>query len=333
MSQWVARLRRRSVAPTVADAGPADAHNHMPPLELVHPIYLDLTMVVSFIAALEGGVVLAGESTAASQHSAHADGGASATLGAPLTSMINLEFSLGAQGSKETSGSEETKYRWQRTGASLFNVVRHKLKERNQISDITGARWDEQLPSGLVEVTGVISEDPIRKALDAVSDVLRLFSVMPKEMLQGIPEPRRQQRSPRDSQRTSAANFNFKQIMESVERLRAELDARGVRDLLLATLDQPPRHAVLTVSRDYLSEQGSAYLEGGTFTVVGKVTQQLQAGEQINLLRRSGLGFIQESQVSELVEKLSTDSPFALDLPSRTVIGPALQILPLAIFA
>jgi len=95
--------------------------------------------------------------------------------------------------------------------------------------------------------------------------------------------------------------------------------------------------AVVTLETGYLNDPTLADLADGTFTVVGKVTKLVPAGNSgISLLRRSSLTVMPPGifeQMMESLAELSAQESFNLPSPDLEVPGPAMQVIPMAIFA
>jgi hypothetical protein len=77
--------------------------------------------------------------------------------------------------------------------------------------------------------------------------------------------------------------------------------------------------------------EAEAYLLEGDFRVLGKVTSILGASDRINLLRRTALGFGGIKLAETLFNGFSSDE-LDINLASPMVAGPAMQVLPLAIY-
>ena len=113
-----------------------------------------------------------------------------------------------------------------------------------------------------------------------------------------------------------------------MEQMRAELEESPVHDVLLSGLSGI--ETVMTVSADYFTDATREFLREGEVKVMGKLTRVLPAGEQINLSRRTLFG-IAGNSMAEGLEELFRAHP-NLGSAKPLVQGPAIQVLPLAIF-
>jgi len=121
-----------------------------------------------------------------------------------------------------------------------------------------------------------------------------------------------------------------KRIVELIEQ---DFRASPVVDLVLRRADLS---VIVTASREYFSEDVSAALLGGTFTLIGKVTA-VQAAEdaQTMVVRRGAMGLIANAAITPMLQQarqIFALQGMALDLPDAQIEGPYLQVIPLAIF-
>src|SRR5713101_2378221 len=91
-------------------------------VSLVYPVYLDIPMMVSFLAALTGGIAWEGERTIKEKATSVESGGVKLGVIAQL-----LQIGVSLQAERGTSTEEETRMVWQHTAASLLNDLRHRL--------------------------------------------------------------------------------------------------------------------------------------------------------------------------------------------------------------
>lgn len=105
--------------------------------------------------------------------------------------------------------------------------------------------------------------------------------------------------------------------------LVADLDAAGM-----------PRLVVM-VDADYFSGPSMSELIDGEFRVLGKVTRVVAKDDSINLLRNTSLARFPGEIISKLRDAFQAAKETGLDFPNveTDIQGPALQVIPIAIFA
>jgi hypothetical protein len=116
--------------------------------------------------------------------------------------------------------------------------------------------------------------------------------------------------------------------------LKREVERSPVLDLLMEGSDGVK--AVLTVSRELLTPEVEAYLIGGSFNVIGKASAILDASQSINLIRRTVFGFggrqLADQMFGDFNKSMSEAGAINLSLAQTVIDGPAVQVLPLAIY-
>ena len=320
-------------------------------LELVHPVYLDTPMMISFVAALEGGVAYGDERTQRSLATTDRNKEAGGRFAIPvLSSLLSLDMS-GRLATKDTKeGEEEIKVVRRHTEASLFNLLRHRLVADGHITMVErSSSLAELQPGQLIELGGEVVGNPLEQ----------LFGVMRRILPLGLDEdelrkPRKtnKQRSPGNARsgnpakRAQAAQakelaahagvdeeeeeMSLEDIVRMLFIMRDDLDDATVRDVVLTGPDD--LKAVLTLSTEFLTDRTRDSLLGGRFKVLGKVTSVLPEGEIINLTRRTALGIAGPELARGLVAGFASDNDVFVEIGDPIVEAPALQILPLALF-
>ncbi|MQA78100.1 MAG: hypothetical protein GEV10_06425 [Streptosporangiales bacterium] len=313
-------------------------------MELVHPVYLDVPMLISFLAALQDGISFENNIIQEVQSDKATDGEIGAKVGVPTIFSL---FGLNADGRyKRHSGAAqrtETHVVRQHTEASLFNHLRHTLTQEGRVTLVSDPTELPSLkPGQLVELTGAVLGNPLAKVLDlmyAIAPFLGLDLSEEETPSQAVPQDRAaRRRAQREQTRatqpptTDDDSEDPEQIAYMLRTMHKDVEKSPIIDLVLQ--GDPSLRAVLTVAREYLPPEGEAHLLGGQFTVLGKITSTVDTNDEINLFRRTALGAagsdFSRSFINDLTE--SSDGDLDINAPEAIVAGPALQILPLAIF-
>ncbi len=310
----------------------SDRANAIGPLAenlLAHPIYLDVPMLVSFLAALEGGVSFEDQSTRRSGRSARrareARGAAGARIPA-LPSIFSLDVSGHLRSEASQDDAEEVFAIRRHTEASLFNVLRSRLVDAGAI---TAVQAEAQLPSisfgDLVEFSGEVVGNPLQQLLALLLQFANLAGV-DLETILTPPQTTTKQRGA--SQRTKptptpvVAEDEAAGIRQFVAVVGEMLNAK-VRDYVMLGDDE--FRAVLTLASDFISDQAHEYLQGSHLRVLEKVTGVVGSGEElINLTRCSSLGVLGSDSLRELFETISE----GLEAPINATIADPLVVRP-----
>lgn len=308
---------------------------NQPGYTLAHPVYLDVPMMVSFLAALEGGVAISGEETSTEAGARERMLSGKAGLRARLFGFG--EGQLGVEGSAQSRDETSFVSQTQRhhTAASLFNVLYGYLREDAQIADVSGPDDLEGLrPGQLVEFTAEYLGNPLE-------DVLAFFGallpyVAPEEPPQPPamkPNPRSGNPAKRAAASSPASSTDADEDNDGLKILKmmaSDLETAPVHDLLFKTPAE--LEAVVTVASEFYSRTTNENLREGQFRVVGKVTRVLREADSINLTRRTVMGAAGPKMAEDTIGEFNKIDSLSLDVANPIVTGPALQVLPMSIF-
>ncbi|MFJ8606851.1 hypothetical protein ACIRH0_06630 [Streptomyces sp. NPDC093675] len=315
---------------------------------LAHPLYLDVQMMVSFLAYLEGGVYVSIEETTQREKSKEGKGGGNAKMKLPsLGALLGMEASLSAEMGGRVGETAEIKVARHHTAASLFNALRSHLADSKSIT-IHRAEKEEDLASlssgDFVESSGRYTGNPLAKNLAFMGKFLEYI-----QLITDVEERNRQRsssarRSGNPQTRASVTQIQspgglaeladqFREFQDSAElnflqKVKEEIEASPIQDVVLRT--RSGLQVILTVSSDYYNQSVGEWLDSGDFIVLGKVTRVLSPGESINLSRRTVIGSMDDGE--DMVTSLTTSFPLVGDSQSAVVNYPAVQVLPMAIY-
>lgn len=313
---------------------------------LAHPLYLDVQMMVSFLAYLEGGVYVSSEETLQKERirDGKVDRGGKIQLPS-LGALLGLEASLNSGTSGHIGETAETRVARHHTAASLFNGLYGFLREDGAISSLDAHEKIANVATGdFVELSGRYTGNPLEETLAVISQILAYM----EDMTEGVEGAKSQRSSNRKSGnpqlRESAESQEadpwagiaeeYKRFDKSIEmrmfrKMKEELEASPIHDVVMET--SAGVKAVLTVASDYYDDAVAERLSSGDFVVLGKVTRVLREGEAINLSRRTVMGKMGEE--GEALTSTMTSLPgFNLQSSEPVIRYPAVQVLPMAIF-
>src|SRR5450631_1384795 len=145
----------------------------MPSYRLAHPIYLDLPMMLSFLAHIEGGVSFSESETTTDTGVRDRVLKARAGLRAKLWTVGEAGLDGESTSQKREETASESRTERHHTGASLFNVLYYYLREDSLVVDLDSPGQLDSLVSGdLVEVHGDYLGNPIENVLAFFNTVL-----------------------------------------------------------------------------------------------------------------------------------------------------------------
>jgi hypothetical protein len=324
---------------------------------LGHPVYLDVAMMISFLAYLEGGIVTREEATQREAGARERVLKGRAGLRARLPWALDADVGTEGSSQRREEVSLESKSARQHTAASLFNLLYEYLSADDQLVNLTkSSQLEELCPGQLVEMTGEYLGNPLESILAFVAAMYPYLDEQRKAQIATANEAaeriRKAQRSGNPAKRAQAQAALQAQaavdpgeaISAVVEKLKESENEFGLQMMLKMAEDikavpvhdllfrlRSGLHAVLTVSSEYYSSETNEYLRAGEFKVIGKVTKVITGDTTVNLTRRTVLGVANPSTAQDIVESVETED-IKLDVTDPIVTAPAVQILPMAIF-
>jgi hypothetical protein len=316
--------------------------------QLAHPLYLDVAMMTSFLAYLDGGVVTQEEATqketGAGERVFKGRGG----LSVRLPWAVNVDASTEASRQRREETTVESKFARQHTNASLFNLLYEYLNSDGKLTTIENESQLGSLKfSQLVELSGEYLGNPLEDILGFAGTIVPYILDQQKARAEAAAEAaensRRAQKSGNPARRSQAqigeqeATQRLGEIasqepgieVQFMLRMAEEITHAPVHDILFRTTTG--LRAVVTASSEYYSKEISEHLRAGSFRVVGKVTRVITKDDVINLTRRTVLGAASAKVAEELVSNFRTQD-FQMNVADPIVKAPAIQILPMAIF-
>lgn len=329
-----------------------------PGYDLVHPVYLDVPMMISFLAYLEGGISTNEEETRRESNARQRTlmGQVAARL-----PFLNVGPQLSAEGSTQNreESSLESKTQRHHTTASLFNLLYQYLQEDGQLTTVEDPSHIGELHSGqLVEIAGEYLGNPLEDVLALMSSLLPYVEEQKKaqeevvaDTREKLPKAPRTRTTPKGTGPAAgvatvtpeeavskvltelaekSAKSEEQHAVLLIKRMCEDLTAVPVHDLLLRT--RAGLKVVLTASSEFYSSATNEYLRAGEFRVVGKVTLILTDQRTINLTRRTVMRAAGSQAAKQVFDDLKTQEHVELNPADPIVSAPAIQIIPMAIF-
>ena len=300
--------------------------------DLPFTLYLNQRLTFDVLASLEDGFSSFStvQTTSSGGTSTDVSGGAQLGLG---NVFALLDVKLGGHGSRqEDKGqSETTTGDIVHTPASLFARLRKDLHSRQLVHELSPPiDFFEIQPGIFVEFEASLRKSPIVEMLTALSQLAPLIQMSETSAGQatsgGSQRQGRNRKQRGQEQRT--AQDTETQFNEFVRAVTSE----GSQDLI-AEVDGT--QVVLTTEREYFIDPSMNDIIGATFRVFGKVTRVVTSDSdgRINLLRNTPLGRFW-NQVPDLGQAMGRlDKQFAEGRLTTEICGPALQVIPMAIFS
>ncbi len=309
--------------------------------DLCVPIYLNQKIVFDILAMLEDGfsqlstvTTLASESQA-SKSSYGGSVGASnvfAFLGITLKGERGSE--KGSQGQHEATAEKV------HTPASLFFKLRSLLDNQELINRVENVAELENLTSGqFIEFKAILRKNPLFDYVETIKQILEIADLFPDQ--QDVTAQNQSSGSgKKGNKRQPVAPTQPKSqdmpVYQQMEVLQTALTQSNTLEIIGEMLEVPSGKAVLSTDLEYFNDRNAYELIDGEFWVIGKIVRVVRSDSEgtINLLRKTAFGRFNSDLFDELGSALAGTKEAGIELPEfvTKVEGPAIQVMPMAIF-
>ena len=286
-------------------------------------LYLNQRLTFDLLASLEGG--FSHFTTVHTTTSGETATNVSGETGFGLSNAFALlGVRLGVQGSRqaEDKQSGSTTENYVHTPASLFARLRKELDCRKLIRYLTDTNnLADICPRDFVEFEAPLRRNQFVAQLAAFAELVPLLSAFQDDS------------APKNSQQRKQDKNSNSQSLKQVNSLLTALTSGESLDFVSRIGEVS---AVITTEQQYFIDPTMNDVIDGTFRVFGKASRVIHEGESgsINLLRKAPLGqfrmflpHIQEA-ISQFAEQVDQSMDVATEIE-----GPAIQIIPLAIYS
>lgn len=292
------------------------------------PIYLNQKVVFDMLASIEDGFSQFSTIQTSVERKTTSSGEASAEIGAsnPFALLgIKLKGSLKDEDAEK--GSEMLSQQRVHTPSSLFQKLRSYLYQEKLVKHLLNADMLQNLhPGDFIEIEGELSKNPLISAMNSLIEVMELATAFTETELSN------------QKKGHNKAQSNDKKNIEQLKTILSGLQTENIVDLICRVeYEQSIVNCVLPVYHEYFFNRSMHELTDGSYKIFGKVTKSIPDSEKsINLLRNTSFSLINESLLDAIFADFQGEDmqSSGLDLPdiSTKVYGPAIMILPIAIF-
>lgn len=307
--------------------------------DLCVPIYLNQQIVFDLLAVLEDGFYQISSITTADGESENRKTGVGGSIGASNVFAF-LGMSFKGEHSRDKGSQEQTEIARDRvhTPTSLFSKLRMTLDEKSLLTKAQTLEEVEGSTSGqFVEFRAMLRKNSLVENIEGLLELKRLadlFSDEPGQVPQGGGKKGRRGKGGRQNVQPQDED---EQIVRLMQGMLDELARPGSLEIIGEMLDVPEARAVLSTKPEFFSDQNASEIIDGEFRVLGKVIRvaTTDSEESINLLRKTSFAHFDNSIFDQMSEAFEDQEELGLRLPEiiTSIEGPALQVVPIAIFA
>lgn len=288
---------------------------------LIIPVYINEKIVLDMLAILEDGFSMVSQVNYTEQR--ENSSAQKVEAGISTSSILSklLKINMGAElshtgnnGEKEITAKEKV-----HTNVSLLSKFRGFLSDNKMLK--TEFNVSKIQVGDFIEFEGELQKNPLINYMDIFVDIFRMANIFAeKPQLGNKTQARTQQQQ---------ENETVKQIKSFAE----ELKHSGTIDFILT---DSVGTVVLSAQEQYLANDNVSEIIGGRFKVLGKVIAICHdETEEIDLLRKTTLSILPEELLNQLFSGFNTSETAQFNLPTLVtkIVGPALIVIPVAIYA
>ncbi|KAB2892599.1 MAG: hypothetical protein OKBPIBMD_02122 [Chlorobi bacterium] len=287
--------------------------------DLIIPVYLNQRIVFDLVAMLQGGIASVTQVTSShtGEETKSKEISTGMGLSSALSTLLRIDFAGKAVGGTKSESEETRSEQRIHTPASLFITLRALLRDRQFIvNDGSGIDYK---PGDIVEFVAVLERNPLLENTRAFIEFVDMMSVFGQS----------------DQRKGSTQPSELKKVKTQLESFVKAIQDSSTVDLTTRSMKSYHR-AVITLEQQYLNDPKMADLIDGTFRVLGKIIRVVRDGEEpISLNRKSAMGKLPPAVLSELSRAFADPALGGFDLSpiEWEIAGPAIQVIPVAIFA
>lgn len=300
------------------------ASSIMEQIPLIHPIYLDVQMLVSFAAAIQGGLALESEVTAEKGATRSTAATVSGKLGFSqlFPKLFDAFVSTELTGERASETHELRKESKAHTEASIAILLYHQLQQAGgyivKPKDINDLQTYS--PGTLVEVKGIVEKN----AVDAVIDYIDAISI-----ISNFDTSQTSQQSGKNKKHGKSAKSEIEYIRDGLDSDRKRTP---ISNIVLRCSEPAELNVVVTLRTENLRDLTLSELHKNSVSVIGKVTRVIDKDETMCTFENYGMGMLSPTMLKDMFGSLTQQENLVTEFSDVQIHGPALQILPLMVF-
>ncbi len=302
----------------------------MEPIDLCIPIYLNQQIVFDLLAIFEDGfsALHAVKTSSTDVESQKNNIGGSVGL-SNVFALLGVSFKGEHNREKNDQKTTEVSNEKVHTPTSLFAKLRLFLEGNELINEIGSLEDIKQIESGeFIEFRAVLKKNPLVDTMEGFKQVMEISTLFAGNET-GV------QKSGKSLKEKSLQNSN-QLILKQIDGLITSLTQSNSLEVIGEMLDIPGVNVVLSAKLDYFSDRNASEIIDGEFRVLGKVVRvvRIESSDSINLLRKTSLARFDSNILNQFKGAFVGMEKHGMKFPEiiTEIKGPALQVIPIAIF-
>jgi hypothetical protein len=299
--------------------------------DLPAALYLNQRLVFDMLASYEDGFSQLRNIQLSSSASAESEHAGQASLGTGnVFALLGITFGGSTKKAKSEDESQVISEQRVHTPTSLFSRLRKHLIVRGALKYPGGIdSLADIAPGDFVEIKAVLKRSPLVSALSGMARLVPLITALEK------PAAPLQQSRGKGHRPTPAKAVVPPPVKGQIEALLEAVRAEGSEDLIGTSTDGLT--IVLGAELSHFVDPTLNDVIDGEFRVLGKVTRVVAGPQEpaINLLRKTTMAMFGDEIVDQFTQAFAQAAQAGAKIPpvETNIKGPALQVIPIAIFA
>ena len=321
--------------------------------DLIIPIYVDTNALLDVVASIEGGFSVVDKITShtmssrASDQAVNASGGTE--FGIPnVLSLIKVNLGSAFSWKQSRESSEERTSERYHTYGSLFQRLRYALKTQHvkthqglfKTFDGNPTMWDDIKSHTFIEVQGKFLPNPLTDSMGTINGLLNIVEVFAQSASAGNAKSAKQKPQLVLPQQSifpvdPAMLQQVKQMKTIIQGLLDHLEKQDIRTTVVEIPHALDKYkVVVSLFTEYLRDKSLSELLYKEYKLFGKVVGKIpDATSSIDLLQGTSLSGMSEALISDMLSAFNQpNSSIKLPTAETKITGPALQIVPIAIY-
>jgi len=300
------------------------------PIDLCVPVYLNQQIVFDLLAILEDGFSNLSSIRSSSAETKDQRSSIGASIGGKVLEIVGV--SLKADHEKDRGSSEQTETSKEKihTPTSLFAKLRDRLDKEKLLVRITSPEEINKLKGGeFVELHVILKKNALVDTVEGIKRLIELAVLFSSKENEGIKKEK-----PKKGVKQKEPNEQI--MLRQIDGFLKALTQSNYIELIGELADSPGARIVLSAQFSYFRDGNTLDVIDGEFYLLGKVTRVIKADsdKSINLLRNTSFRQMDLAIFDQFTQAMEGAESAGLNFPKieTEIKGPALQIVPIAIF-
>jgi hypothetical protein len=304
--------------------------------DLIVPVYIDTNALLDILASIEGGFSIVEKVTSHTCSSSEKDRSTLAEAGTEfgipnVLSLLKIKLGGSLSAKRVEESGEQRAIERYHTYGSLLHRLRSYLEAENLVRKLDGQDnvWGLIEPSSFVEIRGVIRPNPLADSFGRIDRIIGII-----QLVSGMNIGSQSQQTSGKGGKPHSDTSQMTQIRKFMQGILTDIEKETIRTFVIEMRSPKGATAVALLYMSYLRDQTMAEIDHKEFRLLGKVVRKIEEGSEdtIDLLRGTGLGGIGKSSLDNLLVKFNQMEGVNLPEVKTEIHGPALEIIPIAVF-